>query len=209
MIYFCLTNQAFQKRMNKVGLLLLTATLFVTQQACNNNQRAATGSIDSTANNTATQTPTEITLTERLTGLGLTTDSDWRGINLGDDFSKVKATEKGEPFESDATHTGYTVEFENLETADILYYQTNQKISGIAVDLYLNSRPSVTGYQRELGTYFTARYGVGKPGAGGTVWNGPKGQTVTLKDVSKGKDFGLKIKIGSVAGQATASAKTN
>ena len=151
----------------------------------------------STAVETATAFPQNVTVTDRLAELGLTSGSDWRGINLGDDFGKVKATEKGESFESDTEHIGYTVELENLETADILYYQTAKKVSAIDVDLFVNNRQSVTDFQRELESYFTARYGNPKPSDGGTVWTGGKGKTVSLKDVSKGKDFGLKIKMGS------------
>lgn len=146
-------------------------------------------------------------ITGRLADLGLTADSHWRGINLGDAFGDVRAREKGEPFESDAKHIGYTVEFKNLETADMLYYQANQKVSAIDVDLFLNTRQSVDAYQKELTPYFTARYGAPKPTSGGNVWTGPKGETVTLKDVSKGKDFGLKIKIVPAGGTMTASAK--
>lgn len=146
---------------------------------------------------TATDLPANVAITDRLSELGLTPDSDWRGINLGDEFGKVKATEKGESFESDAEHVGYTIELKNLETADILYYQTAKKVSAIDVDLFLNSRQSATDYQKELELYFTARYGNAKPGEGGSTWAGDKGKTVSLKDVSKGKDFGLKIKMGS------------
>ncbi|GAB3809476.1 hypothetical protein GCM10028819_51310 [Spirosoma humi] len=139
--------------------------------------------------------------------LGLTSTSHWHGINLGDDFSKVKATEKGEPFESDADHIGYTLELTNLESADVLYYQSAKKVSAINVDLFLNSRQSVTTYQKELSSYFSSRYGSPKPSMGGTGWTGPKGETVLLKDVSKGKDFGLTIKMAPSKGATTASVK--
>ena len=195
-------------RMKRLGLLILTATFFLTQQACQTRKQTSNAATDSTtAATSAPETPADVPLTGRIADLGLTANSHWRGIDLGDDFSKVKTTEKGEPFESDATHVGYTIEFKNLETADMLYYQANQKVSAIDVDLFLNSRQSVTAYQKELEPYFTARYGVPKPGNGGTIWTGTKGETILLKDVSKGKDFGLKIKITPGGEKATASAK--
>ena len=196
--------------MKQIALLLtITATLFLTQQACRNRQQTNTQTTDSTAAATTTtpESPANISITDHLATLGLTPDSDWRGINLGNEFNSVKGVEKGESFESDAEHIGYTIELKNLETADVLYYQTDKKVSAIDVDLFLNSRPSVTDYQKELEPYFTARYGTPKPGDGGTVWTGKKGETVTLKDVSKGKDFGLKIRIATAGGAATASAK--
>ncbi|GAB2584276.1 hypothetical protein [Spirosoma areae] len=195
--------------MKQTALLFFTITLFLNQEACRSRQQADSQPTDSTttADAAATaETPANITITGRLADLGLTPDSHWRGINLGDAFNSVNATEKGESFEKDATHVGYTVELKNLETADMLYYQTGQFVSAINVDLFLNSRPSVDAYQTELSAYFTARYGSPKPGDEGSVWAGRRGETVTLKDVSKGKDFGLKIKINTT-GTTTASAK--
>lgn len=202
MRYLCRINLIRMKRYF-LTVAICISTVFFT--ACTSRQQTDSQATDSTIK--ASVSATEIPITGHLADLGLTTDSDWRGINLGDDFSKVKATEKGESFESDATHVGYTVEFANLETADMLYYQANKKVSAIEVDLFLNSRQSVTDYQKELGTYFATRYGAPKPGNSGTVWTNSKGETVMLKDVSKGKDFGLKIKIAPAGGATTASAK--
>ena len=151
--------------------------------------------------------PDAVVITERLASLGLTATSDWRGVNIGDAFAHVNAVEKSEPFERDAEHSGYTIELKKLETADVLYYQTGKKISAINVDLFLNSRQSVAGYQNDLEPYFTARYGVPKPSGGGTVWTGQKGETITLSNVSKGKDYGLKIRISQADGATTASVK--
>ena len=193
--------------MKQIGLLLIVLFLSHVQQACRSRQQAASQTADSTATASSAETDSTPVITGRLAELGLTPDSHWRSINLGDDFTKVKATEKGEPFESDAKHTGYTIELTNLESADVLYYQTNKKVSAITVDLFLNSRQSVTALEKELRTYFSSRYGSSKPLAGGTGWTGQKGESVLLKDVSKGKDFGLTIKIAPVEGPTTASSK--
>lgn len=193
--------------MKQIGLLTILLLLSCYQQACRGRQQAASQTADSTTAASSPEAASTPAITGHLAHLGLTPDSDWRGINLGDEFTKVKTTEKGEPFESDANHIGYTIELSNLESADILYYQTAKKVSAIDVDLFLNSRQSVTDYQKELGTYFSSRYGSSKPTAGGTGWTGQQGETVLLKDVSKGKDFGLTIKIAPIEGTTTASAK--
>lgn len=182
-----------------IVFLVSIALLF---QNCGDTKQTKQEASDST--NTAALT-TEVPITARLTELGLNTNSDWRGIDLGDDFAKVKRTEKAEVFENDEKHMGYTVEFKNLESADMLYYQANQKVSAIEVDLYLNSRQSVDGFQKELGAYFSARYGQPKPSSSAMIWTGPKGQSVSLKDVSKGKDFGLKIKMEPTGSEAAIS----
>ncbi|AKD56500.1 hypothetical protein [Spirosoma radiotolerans] len=193
--------------MKQISLLAILLLLSYYQQACRGRQQTASQTADSTTVASSSEAASAPAITGHLAQLGLTSDSHWRGINLGDEFTKVKATEKGEPFESDADHIGYTIELPNLESADILYYQTARKVSAIDVDLFLNSRQSVTDYQKELGTYFSGRYGVSKPTSGGTGWTGQTGETVLLKDVSKGKDFGLTIKIAPAKGATTASAK--
>ncbi len=181
--------------------------LFLTN--CKNRQQTTGQGADSAAVVTEAEpvSPDDIVMTERLANLGLTATSDWRGVSVGDAFAHVGAVEKGEPFEQDAEHSGYTIELKKLETADVLYYQTAKKVSAIDIDLFLNSRQSVIDYQKDLKPYFTARYGTPKPGGGGTTWTGRKKETVTLSDVSKGKDYGLKIRISSANGPTTASAK--
>ncbi|WP_020606451.1 hypothetical protein [Spirosoma spitsbergense] len=176
---------------------------------CKNRQQTTGQVTDSTAVVTEAEpvSPDDVVITERLADLGLTATSDWRGVNVGDAFAHVSAVEKSEPFEQDAEHRGYTIELKKLETADVLYYQTDKKVSAIDIDLFLNSRQSVTDYQKDLEPYFTARYGAPKPGGGGTSWTGRNGETVTLSDVSKGKDYGLKIRMASAGSPATASAK--
>ena len=165
--------------------------------ACQSRRQTDNQASDSTALTTSVAPTQSVPITGRLANLGLTPNTDWRMINLGDEFTHVKAVEKSEPFESDAEHIGYTVELKNLETADILYYQTNGTVSAIDVDLFLNSQSSVAAYTQELEAYFTARYGSPKPAGKGKVWKTPAG-TVGLENVSKGKDFGLKIRIAPV-----------
>ena len=195
--------------MNRTALLFFVINLILTQQACNNKKQTTIQTADSST--AANPSPAVDSAPEpiggRLAELGLTHDSHWRGVNLGDDFAVVKTKEKGEAFESDAKHVGYTVEFANLETADILYYQTGGKVSTIEVDLFLNSSQSVSAYRKELEPYFTTRYGTPKTSSRGLVWTGSTGEQASLNDVSKGKDFGLKIRIEPVKGSISASAR--
>lgn len=204
--YLCRVNWLIMKKQVFVTFALLLLSLVT---ACRSRQQVnnqTTDSATTAAPDPAVDYAPEL-ITGRLADLGLTRDSHWRGINLGDDFAVVNEKEKGEPFESDAQHVGYTLEFQTLETADVLYYQQGGKVSAIAVDLYLNNRQSVANFQKELTTYFTTRYGKPKPANDGTVWNGPAGERVALNDVSKGKDFGLKINITPTQGATTASTK--
>lgn len=159
--------------------------------ACSSNTQSDKTATDSTAvSQTTPSEAAEILLTEQLTNLGLTTESHWRGISLGDPIATVRSTEKATLFESDAKHLGYTLEFPNLESADILYQlDAKQTVNGIEVDLYLNDAKAVGSYQTDLKQYFDARYKAN----GANTWQGASKETITLRDVSKGKDFGLKI----------------
>ena len=73
---------------------------------------------DSTSRVTAsdsgtTQTPIPPT-SARINSLSLSPDSDWKQVKLGDAFTAAKAPETEQPFEEDASHVGYSVEFDNL-----------------------------------------------------------------------------------------------
>lgn len=187
--------------MNNRYFSLLMAGLLLTQLACQSKKQDSTQTADSAAVTGKTDPAVDYVpepMTPRLADLGLTRDSHWRGINLGDPFTVVAEHESEKPFEQDANHVGYTVEFKNLESADMLYYRKNDKVSGIDVDLFLNSKPAVTAYQQELTPYFTTRYGQPKNADGTMTWIGSDGAQVTLKDVSKGKDYGLKIRFRPV-----------
>ena len=172
--------------------LLVSLCLIGLVAACTSRQTSdATTSTDSArAESDATQTTTAAPLSTQLTSLGLTTDHDWRRVNLGDDFTAAKSTETAQPFEQDASHIGYTQEFPNLESVDYQYFQTGNKVNGIQVDFYLNSASAVKTYQQELTTYLNARYGSATASAKTMSW---KNGNVVLIDVSNGKDFGLKL----------------
>lgn len=132
-------------------------------------------------------------LSSRLRDLGMRTDSDWRGITIGDPLTKVREKEKATLFENKPDHLGYSIDFANLESVDMLYrYDAKQTVTGIDVDIYLNDAQSVDAYVTDLKRYFDTRYKAS--GTAGT-WQGENSRTITLKNVSKGKDYGLKLSI--------------
>jgi hypothetical protein len=169
---------------------LLVALLF----SCNNNSSSNQSSTDATAVSEQAAPPASgAALSSRLRDIGMNTESDWRGVNIGDPVATVRKNEKATLFENDAKHLGYTIEFPNLESIDFQYHLTSQQtVQGIEVDLYLNDLQSVDAYQTDLKRYFDARY---KPSGTAGSWVGDKQQTITLQNVSKGKDYGLKFKI--------------
>lgn len=128
---------------------------------------------------------------------------DFRGFKLGDPLSKIKAEEKFELFEDSTTHVGFTYETENFEAIDILYYLDNNKaLSGIRVDVYLNDADAVRNLSEQFDTYLSGKYTPEKRGDKSSAWQGKGGVSIVLKDVSKGKDFGLRLSMGPKGSKA-------
>ncbi|MBO0934637.1 hypothetical protein [Fibrella aquatilis] len=181
--------------------LLLFALPLLLLAACTSRpsgETNTTGTAIDSALTTATPTadaPVSSVSTARISSLSLVPNYDWKQVKLGDALAAAKAPETERPFEEDASHVGYSVEFDNLESVDYQYFIEGEKISGIRVDLYLNNPASVRTYQQDLVAYYNARYGTIQPKAGLYAWNNG---TVTLKDVSKAKEYGLVLKIGKV-----------
>ena len=129
--------------------------------------------------------------------VGSTSDGFFRGLNFGDPVSKIKATEKFELFEDSTDHVGYTYETENFEAIDVLYYlDKNQTIKGFRVDSYLNSSAAVRGLWDQFDTYLSGRFQNDKKSSKVSVWRGANGVSIQLEDVSKGKDFGIRLSMG-------------
>lgn len=123
---------------------------------------------------------------------------DFRGVNFGDPISKIKEIESFELFEDSTNHVGFTYETDNFEAIDVLYYlDKNQLLKGIRVDVYLNDEPSVKGLWSQFETYLSGKYALDKKLDKVTFWKDKGGRIVKLEDVSKGKDFGLRLSIGT------------
>ncbi len=185
---------------------LVFAALWI--PACQNkSETTSQTAADSTAQPTepAIVTLPEAPLTDRLRTLGLTQTGDWRGIALGDSIGTARTSEKvakSDLFEEDATHIGYGIELKNLESMDVQYGYRNGLVTTILADLYLNDKPSVAAHTADLTAYFTARYGKSAIANSQTAWVGPRGEQVSLKNVSKGKDYGLKVSIIGTPGSS-------
>ena len=178
-------------------LLLLSAC---TSRPSAETNRAGTA-IDSVLTTTSAPASAAVPVsTARISSLSLVPAYDWKQVRLGDALTAAKAPETERPFEEDASHVGYSVEFDNLESVDYQYFIKSGKVSGIRVDLYLNNPASVKTYQQDLVAYYNARYGTAGPPSAqskASVYAWSTGH-VTLKDVSKAKEYGLVLKIGDV-----------
>ncbi len=128
---------------------------------------------------------------------------DFRGFKLGDPLSKIKADEQFELFEDSTTHVGFMYETENYEAIDILYYlDKNQALNSIRVDVYLNNADDVQNLLEQFDTYLSGKYTSNRRGSKSSDWQGKGGLSVVLTDVSKEKDFGLRLSIGPKGSKA-------
>lgn len=133
---------------------------------------------------------------------------DFRGFKFGDPLSKIKAEEKFELFEDSTDHVGFTHETENFEAIDVLYYlDGNKALNSIRVDIYLNDANAVSNLADQFDTYLSGKYNPEKKEAKSTTWRDKKGIFITLEDVSKQKDYGLKLSIGPQGSPALAKSQ--
>lgn len=118
-----------------------------------------------------------------------------RGVRFGDAISEIKKKETLELFEEETDHIGYTFDTENTETVDILYLKdSSQKVTGIQLDIYMNTDASNDSLKALMSDMFTTKYG--KPTDKGeiTVWKiKPNGQ-VSIKTVKSKIDRGLEVR---------------
>ncbi len=131
----------------------------------------------------------------------------FRGFQLGDPVSKIKTEETFELFEDTTNHVGFTYETENFEAIDVLYYlDKNKNLSGVKIDVYLNDSTAVKSLLEQFDTYLSGKYTPDKKTNTDKTrsWKGKGGILVRLEDVSKGKDFGLRLSIGPKGNPAMA-----
>jgi hypothetical protein len=118
-----------------------------------------------------------------------------RGVNFGDSITDVKKKENLELFEEEPAHIGYTFDTESFETIDILYQKDSEnKVSGIQLDVYMNTDSSNDSLKNAMANFFSVRYGNPTEKEGMSIWNiKPEGQ-VSVKSVKNKLDRGLEIR---------------
>lgn len=126
--------------------------------------------------------------------LGEYEDGRTRGVSLGDHVNDVKSKETFAIFEELPGSVGYSVDTEQLETIDVVYYYgADQKVNRIGIDIYLNSVASMN----DLWSIATRRlikvYPHTTTLSESTIQlSGKKGKVVVEK-VSDDLDHGLKL----------------
>ncbi|AFK03341.1 hypothetical protein Emtol_2203 [Emticicia oligotrophica DSM 17448] len=118
-----------------------------------------------------------------------------RGIQFGDAIADVKKKEKAELFEEDETHVGYSFDTPNLETIDILYQKDkNNRVSGIELDIYMNTDTSNDSLKNEMVKQFTSLYGQPLPNGKLQTWALKPNGKVSIKVIKNNLDRGLEVR---------------
>jgi hypothetical protein len=118
-----------------------------------------------------------------------------RGIQFGDAISDVKKKEKAELFEEEESHIGYSFDTDNLETVDILYEKDKQnRVSGIELDIYMNTDATNDSLKNELTKQFTSLYGQPLANTEIPTWEIKSKGKVSMKVVKNKLDRGLEVK---------------
>ncbi|MFN4145676.1 MAG: hypothetical protein ACK4GN_07615 [Runella sp.] len=125
------------------------------------------------------------------------TTGDFRGFRFGTPVSEIKAKETFEMFEDSTYHVAFTYETENFEAIDVIYnLDKNQTLSGIQVEVYLNDEIAVRNLFDQFDTYLSGKYTFHQKKGKIAWWRSSSGKIIQLEDVSKGKDFGIRLIIG-------------
>jgi len=172
----------------KIYLFILT--LFIV--ACSNPKETQKVEVSTPPPTKAIASSNVQTLVRTIMGTG---EGLLRGVKFGDSINDVKKKETCELFEEEDTHVGYSFDTESLETVDILYEKNSQnRVSGVELDIYMNTDQTNESLRQELINLFTVRYG--KPVSENPipVWKiKPNGQ-VSIKVVKNKLDRGLEVK---------------
>ena len=171
-------------------IYLFALSLFIT--ACNNPKETKQVEV---LNPPSTQTATSSNVQKLLRTIMGTGEGLLRGVQFGDAISDVKKKEKAELFEEEETHIGYSFDTENMETVDILYEKDKQnRVSGIELDIYMNTDASNDSLRKELNKQFTTLYGNPSAGETAQIWTIKPNGKVSLKVVKNKLDRGLEVR---------------
>ncbi len=116
-----------------------------------------------------------------------------RGVKFGDDLAQIRANEKLSFFEEEADYIAFTFDTRNMETVDILYFKDeNNQLNGLQLDIYLNTKESMSELLLAFTEYYSAKYGQATTDIGTPTWKIPGGE-VKIKTVINKLDHGLQV----------------
>lgn len=176
---------------------LLTLGLVV---ACNDSSKSSSekeayrSSLDNSDVALGHQTTLFQTILKRDSGMA-------RGISLGEIFADAVKKETATPAEvREVNQKNFTEHFDetDLNFVDITYTgDSENKVSTINLDVYIEKQAIVDSLFNEFGNYFIKKYGVGVSENKKIFWTLPNNNRLQLENVSTQKDPGFKILFSS------------
>lgn len=133
--------------------------------------------------------------TDKFRKLIITEDGILRGFTFITDSSEIKKNENAQLFSSSPSGLQYTIEFNELEMADIIYHLKGNEIDTFEIDLYLKDKPSTDSLLQDFKKFYTAKYGSVETDSDSLVtWkDSVKNVAVSLKYINKDIDHGINV----------------
>jgi hypothetical protein len=125
----------------------------------------------------------------------LTEEGILRGFSFVTDSSEIRKNESAQFLSSTGDQMSYTVEFNDLEMADIIYHLKGNEIDTFEIDLYLKNKSITDSLLNDFNTFYSKKYGnVIKSGDSLFVWKDSiQNVEVKLKNINQDVDHGINI----------------
>lgn len=122
----------------------------------------------------------------------------FRGFNLGQAISEIKAKEKFKLFENENEYLGFTYDSPSFETIDILYFKDEfKRIEKIQVDVFMNSDSSNEELFTLAENYFNEKHIFNTQKASVLTWITTNNVIISLTKVKNDIERGLLIVISN------------
>lgn len=128
--------------------------------SCETSDERSGKEIENVEDSTETPVDSLSKHSKNLKNLVKTEDGIFRGIDFGTPAAEVKKMEDTVAVEETKDHLDYSVNYGELESADIRYLlDANALVSGMEVYIYPKSKESQSNTFDELKTYYSNKYG--------------------------------------------------
>ncbi|HYG39106.1 MAG TPA: hypothetical protein VD908_10815 [Cytophagales bacterium] len=91
--------------------------------------------------------------------LMVTEDGVLRGFTFITDSSEIKRNETAQFLSTDPSEMTFTIEFNELEMADIIYHLKANEVDTFELDLYLKNKEATDSLVQDFRLFYTGKYG--------------------------------------------------
>jgi hypothetical protein len=133
--------------------------------------------------------------TDKFKKIVVTEEGILRGFSFVTDSSEIRRNESAEFRGSSGDKLEYTVEFNELEMADLTYHLKGNEIDTFEIDLYLKNKSITDSLVNDFSSFYSKKYGnPSKFGDSLIIWkDSVQNVEVKLKNINQDVDHGLNI----------------